>query len=179
MGVVQNAQAYAERVRKRRYEYLRTLPNAINPRKRIRIPEPEERAAPVKKTRPAQQRQAQAIRESIDNQRLARIGKSRKGELVIQLEFGPQYAQLQKNMDREQQREFQYLSEIIAKGSAQSVAILFEYSGGQSLYTGAFDLILQSTPDVEGGLGLLAELAEAAQRAAVIYAPSNIGGLRF
>lgn len=179
MGVVQNAQAYAERVRQRRYQFLRQLPNAINPRKKIRIPEPEERAAPVKKTRPAQERQAAAIRESVNNQRLARVGKARKGELVIALEFGPQYDRLQHNMTREQQREFQALSETIARGSAQSVAILFEYSGGQSLYTGAFDLILQSTPDVEGGLGLLAELAEAAQRAAVIYAPSTIGRLGF
>jgi hypothetical protein len=179
MGIVQNAQAYSERVRKRRAEFLRTLPNAVNPRRKIRIPEPDERAAPVKKTRRALIRQAQAIRESIGNQRLARVGKSRKGELVIQLEFGAQYAQLQKNMNREQQHEFQVLSEIIARGSAQSVAILFEYSGGQSLYTGAFDLILQSTPDVEGGLGLLAELAEAAQRAATLYAPSKIGRLSF
>ena len=82
-------------------------------------------------------------------------------------------------MNADQRRDFQRYSEQIASGSQQSIAILFEYAGGQGDYSSAIERIKASpqSRDVEEGLAILARLAQMAARAAVEYAPSRIGRL--
>lgn len=176
-GSVVSAQQYAESLRVRRAELLRQLPLVQNPKANIRPKERTARMAPKRKTKAGQQRQAKAIRDRANAERLQPLGKSRKAQLVTELYDGAQSERLQEAMTGEQRRRFQRLSEIIASGSAQSVAILFEHTGGQSLYTGALDRILASpeSRDVEEGLDMLETLAEYAVDAARLYAPSRIG----
>lgn len=114
--------------------------------------------------------------ENANAKRLTTIGRARKEQLRNELETNPT-GRLEENMTPEQRKEFQRYSEIIAKGSQQSVAILFEYANGQELYSAALERILASptSRDVEEGLSILSRLAELAQEAAVLYSPANIG----
>lgn len=178
-GIVESAQASAQRQRLSRAAIISSLPDVRNPQVRLRAGEQTERMAPERKTRAGQQRQAQRIRDRAAAERLQAIGRSRRNQLVNELLYGAQSDRLQDAMTKEQQREFQRYSEVIASGSQQSIAILFEYAGGQNQYSGALERILASpeSRDVEEGLGMLQSLAEQAQRAAVMYSPSAIGRL--
>lgn len=158
---------------------LSSLPNVQNPSVPLRPPEQTDRSAPERKTRRGQQTQASRIRDRANAERLQAIGRARREQLRSELnrEDGPLTLRL--NMTADQRAEFQHYSERIAAGSYQSLAILFEYAGGQSEYSMALERILASpdSRDVELGLGILAKLAGDAERAAVMYAPSRIGRL--
>lgn len=178
-GIVENAQAVAQRQRLARAETIANLPDVRNPRVRLRPGEVTDRMAPERKTRAGRQRQAAAIRERAAAERMQAIGRARRQQLVGELQYGAQSDRLQDAMTRYQQREFQAHSEAIAAGSQQSVGILFEYAGGQNQYSAAIERILASpeSRDVEEGLAMLAALAEQARRAAVMYSPAAIGRL--
>ena len=178
-AIVVRAQAAAARQRQARAEIIESLPDIRNTRVRLRVGEQTGRGLPERKTPAGQKRQADAFRQRIAAEKLQAVGRARKQQLVSELMYGAQSDRLQDAMTREQQREFQHYSEVIASGSMQSIAILFEYAGGQSAYSSALERILASpeSRDVEEGLGMLAALAEQARRAAVVYAPSAIGRL--
>lgn len=180
-GAVENARAQAERLRNTRDEVIGQLSDIRSPGTNLRNKERTERAVPERKTREGRKRQAEAIRMRANAERLQPLGRARKEQLRTELESGMQSDRLQENMTRDQRRQFQKLSEAIANGSAQSVAILFEHAGGQNLYSAALDRILASPEgrDVEEGLDLLATLATYAKRAHREYAPSRIGTLSF
>lgn len=177
--IVARAVEAAETLRERRADILRQLPDVRNMEVRLRVGERTERRAPLRKSRAGQVRQARAIRDRANAERLQEIGRSRQAELRVALESGPAAERLQETMNREQRRRFQRLSEEIASGSRQSIAILFRYAGGQSLYTEALDRILASpqSRDVEEGLDIMDQLAGLARSAARTYAPSRIGRL--
>lgn len=177
-GIVESAQASARRQREARAAVIASLPDIRNPRVTLRPGEVTERAAPERKTRKGQQTQASRIRGRAAAERLQNIGRARRNQLLSELELDPT-GRLADNMTPEQRREFQAYSEQIARGSRQSIAILFEYAGGQSVYSSAIERILASpeSRDVDEGLAMLASLAEQAQRAAVVYSPSAIGRL--
>lgn len=183
-GVVQNAQAYAEALRQERRDILRQLPDvrSIDPQ------HPERRAArirplidtgraegPAVKTKAAQQRRAAAIRANANAEKLQGLGRRRKADLQIELTDGPISEQLQE-MSPEDRTRFRRLIDRITKGSAQSVAILFEHAGGQKLYSAAIERIVYKQ-NRESGFDLLEALAEYAENAATLYAPSRIGRL--
>jgi hypothetical protein len=178
-GIVENAQASAQRQRIARASTIGQLPDVRNPQVRLRPGEVTDRMAPDRKTRAGKQRQAAAIRERAAAERLQAIGRARRHQLVNELQYGAQSDRLQDAMTRDQQREFQQYSEVIATGSQQSLAILFEYAGGQNQYSAAIERILASpeSRDVEEGLAMLAALAEQARAAADLYSPSRIGRL--
>jgi hypothetical protein len=178
-AIVERAQAAAARQREARAEVISSLPDIRNPGVTLRAGEQTGRGLPERKTPAGQRRQAAAFRERIASEKLQAVGRARKAQLVSELEHGPQADRLQGAMSREQQREFQSYSERIARGSQQSLAILFEHAGGQGAYSSALERILASpeSRDVEEGLGMLAALADQADRAAVLYAPSRIGRL--
>jgi len=178
-GIVENAQAKARLLRERRAEVISSLPDVRNPRVRLRAGEVTERAAPLRTTRKGQQTQARRIRERAEAERLQSIGRARREQLVGELTNGMQSERLQSAMTRDQQADFQRYSATIAAGSQQSIAILFEYAGGQNQYSAALERILASpeSRDVEEGLAMLASLAEQARQAAALYAPSRIGRL--
>ena len=123
------------------------------------------------------QRQADAIRERAAAQRIQAVGRERKAQLKGELKNGAQSDRLQETLNKSQQSEFQRYSDIIASGSQQATAILFDHAGGQGEYSAAIERILASpgSRDVEEGLGMLAALAERAQQAAKLYAPKAIG----
>lgn len=177
-GVVENAQAVARLQRERRAAVISSLPDVRNPRVRLRAGEVTERAAPERKTRKGQQTQASRIRGRAAAERLQAIGRSRRNQLISELERDPT-GRLGDTMTADQRRDFQRYSEAIANGSGQAIAILFEYAGGQNVYSAALERILASpeSRDVEEGLAMLASLAEQASRASVMYAPSAIGRL--
>lgn len=177
-GIVQRAQAEARNLRERRAAVISSLPDIRNPRVRLRSGEVTDRAAPMRSTRRGQQTQAARIRDRANAERLQAIGRSRRSQLVSELERDPT-GRLNDNMTPDQRRDFQRYSEQIAQGSQQSIAILFEYAGGQGVYSSALERILASpeSRDVEEGLAMLASLAEQARTAAVVYAPSRIGRL--
>jgi hypothetical protein len=178
-AIVKRAQNYARDLRERRAAAISSLPNVQNPRARLRPGEVTERAAPLRSTRRGQQTQASRIRDRANAERLQEIGRARREQLRTELnrEDGP--LSLRSNMTADQRAEFQHYSNRIAAGSQQSIAILFEYAGGQSDYSMALERILASpdSRDVEEGLAILAKLADTAERAAVMYAPSRIGRL--
>lgn len=178
-AIVARAQAAAARQRRARAEAIESLPNVNNPRANLRAGEQTGRGLPEMKTAAGQRRQAQAFRQRIAAEKLQNVGRARKSQLANELQYGPNADRMQQNMSRVQQREFQQLSERIARGSQQSLAILFEYAGGQGQYSSAIERILASpeSRDVEEGLSILAALADMADRAAVMYAPARIGRL--
>ncbi len=178
-AIVERAQAAAARQRQARADLISGLDNVNNPGTRLRAPEQTGRGLPERKTPAGQKRQAQAFRERIAAEKLQAVGRARKEQLVTELTHSPNADVYERNMDREQQQRFQGLSERIASGSQQSLAILFEHAGGQSRYSAALERILASptSRDVEEGLSMLEELADQASRAAVMYAPSRIGRL--
>lgn len=177
-GIVERAQRETRSLRERRAAAISSLPDIRNPRVQLRAGEITDRAAPVRTTRKGQQTQAARIRERENAARLQAVGRARRSQLVSELERDPT-GRLSDNMTREQRRDFQRYSEQIAQGSQQSIAILFEYAGGQGVYSSALERILASpeSRDVEEGLAMLASLAEQARAAAVMYAPSRIGRL--
>lgn len=171
-------------MRAARAEILRQLPDvrsldAKHPERRtarIRpVIETERAEGPPVKTKAAQQRRAAAIRERANSERLQGIGRARKAALRVELTDGPVSEQLQE-MNPEHRRRFRELTDRISRGSAQAVAILFEHAGGQKLYSAAIERILYKR-DRESGFDLLEALAENADAAAKLYAPSRIGRL--
>lgn len=178
-GIVENAQASAQRQRQARAATIGQLPDVRNPQVRLRAGEVTERMAPDRKTRAGKQRQAQAIRERAAAERLQSVGRARRDQIRSELQSGSQSDRLQDSMSKEQQRRFQRYSEIIASGSQQSIGILFEYAGGQNQYSAAIERMLASpeSRDVEEGLAMLEALAGQARKAAVMYSPSAIGRL--
>lgn len=177
-GIVERAQRETRSLRERRAAVISSLPDIRNPRVLLRAGEITERAAPVRTTRRGQQTQASRIRDRENAARLQSIGRARRSQLISELERDPT-GRLNDNMTPDQRRDFQRYSEQIAQGSQQSIAILFEYAGGQGVYSSALERILASpeSRDVEEGLAMLASLAEQARAAAVMYAPSRIGRL--
>jgi hypothetical protein len=178
-AIVERAQAAAARQRQARAEAINSLPDIRNPIVKLRAGEQTGRGLPERKTAAGQKRQAQAFRERIAAEKLQAVGRSRKAQLVTELEWGAQSDRLQDAMSPDQQRDFQRYSEQIASGSQQSVAILFNHAGGQGQYSAALERILASpeSRDVEEGLAMLAALAQQAAQAAIVYAPSRIGRL--
>ena len=175
-GVVKHAQEQAERLRQARANVLAQLPDVRNPAANIRPMERTGRAeGPPVKTRAAQERRAKAIRDRANAERLQGIGRARKNSLNVELTDGPISEQLQE-MSPDQRSRFRELTQRITKGSAQSVAILFEHAGGQKLYSAAIERILYKASREEG-FDMLETLAEYAEDAARLYAPSRIGRL--
>jgi hypothetical protein len=82
-------------------------------------------------------------------------------------------------MTKSQMARFQQASRRIAGVSAQALAILFKYEGGQGDYSSALERILSSpeSRDVEEGLDKMEALAELAERAGKLYSPARIGRL--
>lgn len=184
--IVTRAAARAAAARFRRNEVVESLPNIRNleggdtlyvPRDRQRGKGPG--AIPFKSTRGGQQRQAQAITENENARKLQVLGRSRKQQLVDELNNSQNSERLQSAMNPEQQARFQRLSEAIAKNNQQSLALLFTYAGGSGDYSGVLEAILASpeSRDVELGLARLSVLAKLAQQAAELYSPSRIGRL--
>lgn len=178
INIVQRAQREAQSLRERRAAVISSLPDIRNPRVTLRPPEQTPRAATVRKTRLGQQTQASRIRERANSERLQAIGRARQAQLRSELEHDPT-GRLRENMTSDQRRRFLELSDQIASGSRQSLAILFDYAGGQGLYSSALERILASpeSRDVEEGLAILEQLAGDARKAAIEYAPSRIGRL--
>lgn len=177
-GIVQRAQRDARSLRERRAAVISSLPDIRNPRVTLYPGMVTDRWAPTAKTRRGQNTQASRIRDRADAERLQGIGRARRNQLISELERD-QDGRLHENMNADQRRDFQRYSEQIASGSQQSIAILFEYAGGQGDYSSAIERIKASpqSRDVEEGLAILARLAQMAARAAVEYAPSRIGRL--
>jgi hypothetical protein len=175
-GDIERAIEAREQRRQTRAQIIESLPDVRNERVRLRAKEITERGLPERKSSKGRARQAEAIRENARADLLQSLGKSRKGQLLTALYDGPASERLQENMTAEQRHQFQRLSERIAKGSHQSIAILFEYAGGAGDYASALDKILGSpeSRDVDEGLGQLQALAERADVAAKLYAPSAI-----
>lgn len=176
-GIVENARASAARQRTSRAQVLESLPDVRNPQVRIRVGEKTVRGLPERKTRAGQRRQAEAIRERAGAERIQTVGRARQEQLREALESGPVSDRLKENMTASQRREFQQLSEIIASGSQQSTAILFDHVGGQGMYSAAVERILASpqSRDVDEGLAMLEHLAGLAREAKMLYSPSAIG----
>lgn len=179
-GAVERAQAVATRQRAERDEFIARLPDIRNPRVTLRPVERTQRGLPERKTPAGRKRQAEAIREKMAAGRLQAVGRARKAQLVSELRDGMQNDRLQSAMDSEQQARFQRLSERIARGSQQSVALLFDYAGGQGQYSSAIERIVASpeSRDVEEGLSILEALADQAELAASVYSPTSIGRLK-
>ena len=176
-GAVERARATRNQQTARRREIIGNLPDIRNDENRVNIRPGEEtaRGLPARKSKAGQARQAAAFREQSASQRIKAVGRARKEQLLSELENGAQSDRLKQIMSPSEQREFQHYSEIIAAGSQQSVAILFDHIGGQGDYSSALEFILKSIPDVDTALGKLAALAEIAQRAARAYSPKAIG----
>lgn len=175
--IVERAAAQADRQRKKRADVLRSLPSVRNPKSNLRPMEETERKIYDRKTAVGKLRQAEAIREHAAAQRIQTVGKARQEQLRNELKSGPTADMLRKRLTKKQQKEFQEYSEIIASGSAQSVAIFMDHAAGQGKYSSVIERILASEGgvDIEGGLNALAALAKQAQEAAVMYSPERIG----
>lgn len=178
-GMVQKAVSDAQNIRIKRSEILSKLPNVrgidentpADKAARIRPPMAMPVAeGPKVKSRKAQNRRAEAIRERVAAERLQAVGKRRKADLRIELTDGPISEQLQEMTPRDRATFADY-TDRIARISAQALAILFQYSGGQSVYSAAIERILYSKTR-QSGFDLLASLVEYAERAEAEYSPA-------
>lgn len=177
-AVARAAQA-AERGRRTRAETIGSLPSVNNRKARIHVPPERERALAERKSAEGKRRQAEALREHEAAQKLQAIGKARKAQLLTELYDGQHSERLLAALDDNQRARFQRASETIARASNQTVAILFQYEGGQGDYSSVFDKILASpeSQDSEEGVRTLEKLAKLSIRADKLYRPAAIGRL--
>lgn len=183
---VARAAAQAAASRELHNATVESLPSVRNPEVEVHVPRDAAKGRrssaelAIRKTPTGRARQAQAIREAAAAQKLEAIGKARKFQIQYEL-FGGQAAdRLQDAMTSSQMARFQQASRRISGISAQALAILFKYEGGQEDYSSALERILSSpeSRDVEEGIDKLENLAELAERAGKLYAPARIGRLR-
>jgi small-conductance mechanosensitive channel len=176
---VARAAQLAEQGRRTRAQTIGALPSVNNRKARIHVPPERERALAERKSAAGKQRQAEALREHAAGQKLQTIGKARKAQLVTELYDGQHTERLLTALDDNQRARFQRASETIARASNQTVAILFQYEGGQGDYSAVFDKILASpeSQDAEEGVRQLEKLAKLSIRADKLYRPAAIGRL--
>lgn len=182
---VARAAALAAETRARHREIVESLPSVRNPEVDVHVPRDAAKGRrssselAIRKTPAGRQRQAEAIREKVDAERLQALGKARKFQVEYELFGGQSASRLQDAMTNSQMARFQAASRAIASVSAQALAILFKYEGGQEDYSSALERILSSpeSRDVEEGLDKLEALADLAQKAGRVYAPARIGRL--
>lgn len=180
---VARAAAAAAANRAAKAAIIESLPSVRNPEVSVHVPRDAAKGRrssaelSVRKTPAGRARQAEAIRERAAAEKLQSIGKARKFQMEYELFGGQSADRLQAAMTNSQMARFQQASRRIASVSAQALAILFEYEGGQGDYNSALERILSSpeSRDVEEGLDKLEGLAELAERAAKLYAPSRVG----
>jgi hypothetical protein len=161
--------------KERRIAALEALPSVNSPTKNISVERDEEPSA-AGTTRLGAKRQAEAFRESARAQKLDAVGRQRRKDLLGEVDnSGGRYNALSES----QRGRLRDLNKRIAKGSNQSLAILFEYQGGAETHSSILsDLIYPDSEAIDDALGSLEEFAELADKARVMYAPKNITRLR-
>lgn len=177
-GIVQAAREQAEQLRRTRATLLSQLPDVRNPRANIRPNMETGRAeGPERKTKKGQLSRAADIRANSNATRVELIGKRRKADLRTELTTGPIAGKLRDELSPYDLMRLSDLLARIARGSAQSIGILFDHVGGQKLYSAAIERLLYAASREEG-FDILETLTEYAESAAREYAPSRIGRLR-
>lgn len=178
-GTVGRASSYAETLRQRRAEIIGGLESVRNPEVTIYLPRTPGRALARRTTQAGQRRQADAIRERADAQRIQNVGRRRREQLRDELDHGPLSERLQEALNGSDQRRFREASRRIAAIPLQALALLFDFEGGQGDYSSAIERLVASpgSRDVDEGLAKLEGLADLAERAGRLYAPSRIGRL--
>jgi len=162
--------------KERRIAALESLPSVNSPTKNIEVDRGQQSAV-AGTTKFGAKRQAEALRESARNQKLEAVGSGRRKKLLAEVnasENSHRYDALSPS----QRARFVEINKQIARGSNQSLAILFEYQGGAEAYNSIVsDLIYPSSEAIDEALGTLEEFATLAAKARVMYAPSKIGKL--
>lgn len=163
--------------KQRRIETIESLPSVTSPSKTIQVERGQE-AAVAGTTKFGAKRQAEALRESARNQKLEAVGSGRRKQLLAELD-GTAHSKMYDALNGAQRARFAQLSKRIARGSNQSLAILFEYQGGAATYNAILsDLVYPSSEAIDEALDSLEEFAELADKARELYAPSKIGYLK-
>lgn len=158
--------------KERRIAALESLPSVNSPTRNIQVERGQE-PAPAGTTKFGAKRQAAALRESARNQKLEAVGSGRRKQLLAELD-GTAHSKMYDALNRSQRARFAQLSKQIARGSNQSLAILFEYQGGAETYNAILsDLVYPSSEAIDEALDTLEEFAGLADKARVLYAPSN------
>lgn len=183
-AAVTRAYNTASAMRAARTERVESLPDIRNMKNNLFVGRDPMRGKgdgvlPYKATKSGQGRQAEALIENERAKNIRALGRSRQYQLATELNSGPNAERLQQNMDPEQQRRFQQLSEQIAAHSQQSLGLLFSYADGKGDYSGVLEAILASPEslDVELGLSRLALLAKRAKLANEVYSVKRVGAI--
>jgi len=162
--------------KERRIKTLESLPSVLSPTKNIEV-DRGQMSALAGTTKLGAKRQAEALRDSARNQKLEVVGSGRRKKLLNEVtnsENSHRYDALSPS----QRARFADINKRIARGSNQSLAILFEYQGGAETYNAIVsDLIYPSSEAIDEALGTLEEFAKLADKARVLYAPSKLGKL--
>lgn len=162
---------YAQLKRDRRAEVIESLPDVRNPASNLRAKgERDIRKAPRGYS---QKRQAEAIREQAQAKEIQALGRRAKATVRGNAER----PDLRGVMDREQRRRFDDAMRRIQAGSQQSLGILFSYAGGEEDFDLAIERVKYPRGDPDEGFDMLDALADRAEDAARLYAPSVIGRL--
>lgn len=159
--------------KQRRLEKLESLPSVIAPGSFIDVGDKKEKGGVAGTTKFGAKRQAEALRESARNQKLEAVGSGRRKQLLAELD-GTAHSKMYDALNASQRARFAQISKRIARGSNQSLAILFEYQGGAETYNAILsDLVYPSSEAIDEALDSLEEFAALADKARVLYAPSN------
>lgn len=161
----------------RRIERLENLPSVLSPTTNIQVTRDQPRAI-AGFSRKSPTRQAAALRESARNQKLSAVGSGRRRQLLGELD-DTEHSKVYNALTPGQRKRFAELSKRLAKGSNQSLAILFEYQGGAAAYNSILsDLIYPDAEAIDEALDALEALAELGDKARTMYSPKNHPELR-
>lgn len=161
----------------RRIGALEQLPSVLSPTTSIQVTRDQPRAI-AGFTRKSPTRQAAALRESARNQKLSAVGSGRRQQLLNELE-STEHSKVYNALSPGQRQRFAELSRRLARGSNQSIAILFEYQGGAATYNSILsDLIYPDAEAIDEALDGLEELADLGDKARVMYSPKAHPELR-
>ena len=159
--------------KERRIAKLESLPSVNSPTQKIQVDRGQQ-SAPAGTTKFGAKRQAEALRESARAQKLEAVGSGRRKQLLAELD-GTAHSKMYDALNASQRARFAQLSKRIARGSNQSLAILFEYQGGAETYNAILsNLVYPSSEAIDEALDTLEEFAGLADKARVLYAPSKI-----
>lgn len=160
----------------RRIAVIESLPSVNSPSQKIQVDRGQEGGV-AGTTKFGAKRQAQALRESARNQKLEAVGSGRRKQLLAELD-GTAHSKMYDALNASQRERFKEISKRIARGSNQSLAILFEYQGGADTYNAILsDLVYPSSEAIDEALDSLEEFAGLADKARVMYSPKNVGRL--
>lgn len=179
---VQRIHQQRAEARTRRFQVVGGLTSARNPRVSIYTPREAPTAPATVPVTPAARRQRiKVIRELTNAQKLQNVGRNAKARVRDILDQDGRADSIRENLSKigGGQARFDAAIAKLSSVSQQTLAILFQYEGGEGDFQSALtQLAYPREQDPDDALGRIETLAEVAQRGELLYGPKAVGRLR-